>query len=213
MWIFSLLKGFLLGFTAHSIGVIMDLRLSLDRFNEIMKEIPKLYLEAAVKIQRNLLIISPVAYAITDQYFLDHSNYKINYGKALIILLFHNSLYYYIHKAMHQINCLKEIHNFHHKFDKYMIPSIGNAVSTQEFLLAYIFPFIFASAIVRPNEITLALPIGFISVFNNIIHCKELEKVKWSIYFVSPKQHIKHHEVRNKHYSAPIFNLDYFLEK
>ena len=213
MWFGSLIKGFVLAGVSYGIGMIMDISISRNAWYEMIKEIPELYTSAITKIQQNMLIISPLIYSVIDQTLIDHSTSTVQPIKTTSILLIHSFGYYIIHKSMHTISILRHYHEFHHKFDKYMIPSIGNAVSTEEFLLAYISPFIVGAYILRPNEISFVIPIGLISIFNNIIHCKELRGIKWCKYFVSPDQHIEHHETRMKHYSAPILNLDYYLER
>lgn len=208
----SIVKGLCLGSMAYGIGAIMDITISRKSFNEMIKNISELYQSALNKIQMNMLVISPVIYSIIDKTLLDHSNNIIQPVNITGILVIHSFGYYIIHKAFHIVPCLRGYHDFHHKFDYYMVPSIGNAVSTEEFLLAYISPFIVGAYIFQPNEISFVIPITLISIFNNIIHTKELQGIAWSKYLVSPDQHIKHHEVRTKNYSAPIFNLDYFFE-
>ena len=212
MWITSLLKGLCLGTAAYGIGAIMDITISTNSFNEIVRKIPTLYQEALNKMQKNMLIITPIIYAVIDNTLIDHSNNLLQPFNITGILAVHSVGYYVVHKSFHVITCLRKFHDFHHKFDYFMIPSIGNAVSTEEFLIAYVSPFIIGAYIIRPNEISFIIPISLISIFNNIIHTKELRNVKWVKYLVSPDQHIEHHEVRTKNYSAPIFNLDYFLE-
>ena len=49
MWI-SLLNGFCLGGIAHIIGFVMDITISKNSFNDIVKNIPLLYQEAQQKI-------------------------------------------------------------------------------------------------------------------------------------------------------------------
>lgn len=212
--LWSLFKGFILGYTAYIIGVHMDNTVALSSLKEVMTNYPKkLIFDAYNKISLNMLIISPGIYAVIDQYLLTHDNYYIYFDKVFLLLLIHHIGYYIAHRSMHKISFLKKYHDFHHEFDKYLIPSLGNAVSTTEFLLAYISPFVIGAIIVRPNEVTFVIPIASISIFNNIIHCKEFEHIQWPKYLVSPAQHIKHHQIRDKHYAAPILNLDYFCEK
>tara|TARA_A100001234_G_C12556006_1_gene355268 strand:- start:164 stop:811 length:648 start_codon:yes stop_codon:yes gene_type:complete len=211
---YSLLKGFLLGYFAYIIGVHMDSSLAIDSLRDVMTNYPRaLILQAYNTISLNMLIISPCVYGLTDKYLLNHDDNYIYFDKVFLLLLIHHIGYYIAHKSMHKILFLKQYHDFHHRFDKYLIPSLGNAVSTTEFLVAYISPFIFGAIIVKPNEITFVIPIALISIFNNLIHCKELINVYWPKYLVSPSQHIKHHQIRDKHYAAPILNLDYFIEK
>ena len=211
MWS-SLIKGLCLGSVAHALGFIMDITISKFSFDEIIKEIPLLYQKALHKIQMNMLVISPIVYTLTDQYLIDHTTNRIQIKNIMTILTIHGVGYYSVHRAMHQIQFLRKYHYFHHLFDKHIMPSIGNAVSIEEFLIAYITPFIIGAYVTTPSEISFVIPITLISIFNNIIHCRELENVYWYKYFVSPKQHIMHHQVRDKHYAAPILNLDYFIE-
>ena len=212
MWIVSLGKGFCLGFAAYLVGFVMDLTISQSSFLSMMKEIPKQTIEAYKTIQTNLLLISPVVYMVNDQYLINHETSSVNYTHVVMLLLIHHIGYYVVHRSMHQIKMLRKYHDYHHEFVKHLCPSIGNAVSFPEFTLAYILPFITGAYLITPNEITFIIPIGFISVFNNIIHCKELRDLPWSPFLVSPNMHIKHHEIRNKHFSAPILNLDYLIE-
>ena len=76
--------------------------------------------------------------------------------------------------------------------------------------VAYVSPF-FGSLFLNINEITFLVPVTLIIVFNCFIS-KELAKTEWNKYFVSPRMHIKHHKVRNRHYSAPIINIDRISE-
>ena len=212
MWIISLGKGFCLGFAAYIMGFSMDVSISQSSFLSMMKEISTQSIHAYYTIQMNLLVISPLVYMVNDKYLIDHKTSSINYRHGVMLLLIHHIGYYIVHRSMHQIEMLRKYHDYHHEFVKHLCPSIGNAVSHSEFLFAYILPFIIGAYLIRPNEITFILPIGFISLFNNIIHCKELRYLPWLPFFVSPNMHIKHHEIRNKHFSAPILILDYLIE-
>ena len=100
---------------------------------------------------------------------IDKTSYNIQYGNVLGILMIHGVGYYIVHRSMHVVSFLRKYHNFHHEFDEYIMPSIGNAVTTEEFLTAYIAPFIFSSWLLQPNETSFVIPIALISVFNNII--------------------------------------------
>ena len=113
---------------------------------------------------------------------------------------------------MHQNIRFYTIHSFHHKFCDVMLPSIGNAVSKREFLFAYLIPVLLATLIVPTTEPTLLAGVLIISMGNLMIHCKELEPLLYPRYMVSPDKHITHHEKRNKHYSAPFFDFDEFIE-
>ena len=209
----SILKGLFLGFSAYAVGKCMDMFISVTSLIEVERNIPILYSLGKKKIKENLLIISPIVYSFVDKYLLDHYTKFIDIKKVVLLLLVHHIGYYVMHKVMHKVSSFKCFHLLHHEFDFYMVPSIGNAVSNEEFLMAYVSPFVIGAYLLKPNEVTFIIPIMIISVFNNVIHCKEFEHIRWSKYLVSPAQHLEHHKIRNKHYSAPLLNLDYFLEK
>lgn len=208
--IFSFLKGITLGSFVTFLGFFFDMNFSRKSYKKLLEQKEDLLDKAIPAIQFNLMIIGPTAYGFIDYFFLEHS-YNIQPVNILSILCIHSVGYYVSHYAMHKSTYLYRLHKFHHEFDKVLIPSIGNAVSKGEFIIAYMTPFITSAYILRPNEISFVIPIGIISVMNLIIHCKEFENIKWSKYFVSPKNHIMHHEIRNKHFSAPTINIDYFL--
>ena len=209
---FALLKGFVLGMTAYMLGTIMDFTISIESMREMLHNTPQLFADAIDRIQINLLVISPVIYALTDTFLLDKTTQSFDGFKGVGVLCVHHIGYFVAHKTMHQIPALRKFHEFHHQYETFIIPSVGNAVSSGEFLIAYVAPFILGAAIIRPNEITFMIPIGAISVFNNIIHCKELRYIKWSPFLVSPDQHLEHHEHRAKHFAAPILNIDYLID-
>ena len=209
---FALLKGFVLGMSAYMLGTIMDFTISIESMREILTHTPELFATAIDRIQMNLLVISPVIYALTDTFLLDKSTTSFDGFKGVTLLCIHHVGYFIAHKTMHQIAVWRKFHEFHHQYETFIVPSIGNAVSTGEFLIAYIAPFVVGAALIRPNEITFMVPIGAISIFNNIIHCKELRYIKWSPFLVSPDQHLEHHEHRAKHFAAPIVNIDYLIE-
>ena len=113
---------------------------------------------------------------------------------------------------MHEIYELSWIHSFHHKFTL-TTPTSGNAVTLYEFQLAYVLPFLIGGFITQPNLIEFDLSIGTISLFNLLIHTRELDFLEYPDFLVSPKDHLMHHEIKSKTYSAPIFNIGYFLKK
>ena len=114
---------------------------------------------------------------------------------------------------MHTNSQLYKYHKFHHKFDKVLIPSIGNAVGAVEFLSAYILPFIISVFILKPTEVTFIIPITLISIFNLIIHCRELKHIRLGKYLIDTEKHMTHHIERDKHYAAPILDLDVILDR
>ena len=89
-----------------------------------------------------------------------------------------------VHFIMHKKKEFIKYHTFHHKFNKVLVPSVGNAVSIEEFCSAYMLPFVVGAALVGPSSSSFINAVGLISLFNLIIHCKELEHIKFLELFV-----------------------------
>lgn len=211
MIIIHFFKGFCLGLSVCILSFVLDYNISRKSFDKLIKTNKGLYGKSVIAVTRNLLVISPIVYSFVGEMYLTYS-YQIQYGNIFSILGIHSVGYYIIHLSMHKSYLLYDLHKFHHNFDNILLPSIGNAVSIGEYLIAYVAPFVFSAHILRPNEISFILAIYIISLLNMAIHCKELENMKWSKYFVSPKNHIDHHKYRSVHYAAPTVNIDYLLK-
>lgn len=205
----SFCKGFLLSGCVYSIGIFLDNTLSNDVFEKMMFEDPKLVENGFKKIQTNLLIISPVIYSGVDTYLLSHA-LSFSWSHFLGLLLIQNIGYFWMHREMHRNRNLKWMHHFHHQF-VITFPSIGNAVSSSEFVLAYVTPIVCGAFILRPTEITFASAIGIISLLNLAIHTPQLNNKVWIPGLISPTKHMIHHKECEKHYAAPLLDLDLLL--
>lgn len=212
MFLNSYVNGLTLGSFVYILGRCLDMTLSAESYLKLMAENGELLNDGLKASRKNLLGIGPVIYSVVDVMCVNHTLYFSLMQMSNIIII-HSIGYYIVHFAMHQSKNLKKYHNFHHKFDTMIIPSIGNAVSTEEFCSAYMLPFIVGATLVGPSSSSFVGGVGLISVFNLIIHCKELEHVKFLEIFVSPKKHILHHKTQLKHYSAPILDLEYLFAK
>ena len=206
----SLIKGFALGGSVFSLGWILDNSISINSQKEMRKTKEYEYLEGQKYIFENLLIISPIIYTFADVLFLKHDLY-LQFGNYFSLLLIQNIGYFFAHREMHRNKKLYWIHKFHHNFDQIVTPSTGNAVTKTEFVIAYVCPIMLGGYLLKPTEVTFLSAIGTISIFNLIIHTQELNKVWWVPGFVSPTNHIDHHSVRDKHYAAPLVNIDDFI--
>ena len=208
--IYSFLKGIALGTFVTFLGFFFDVTFSRRSYKKLLEKSEQLLNKAIPAIQFNLMIIGPTVYGFVDYFLLEH-NYTIQPMNILGVLSIHSIGYYIVHYAMHKSTYLYKLHSFHHEFDKVLIPSIGNAVSKGEFIIAYVTPFVTSAYILNLSEASFLIPVGIISVMNLVIHCKEFENIPYSKYFVSPKNHIMHHEVREKHFAAPTINIDYLF--
>ena len=208
---FSLLKGALLGGTLSLLGYVLDYTISSNSQERIVKEKAEYFVQAHKYIVQNLMLISPTVYMIVDMTLLDN-NMKFYVYQYIGLLLTQNIGYFFVHREMHRNRNLYKFHQFHHNFDNVLTPSIGNAVSPAEFCIAYICPFVLGAFLFTPTEVTYLASIGTVGIGNLVIHTYELNNIGWIPGFVSPTKHIKHHEVRDKHFAAPIFDIDAMFE-
>lgn len=209
-YLYSVGKGFTLGSSVCVLSLYMDTTIAYKSFKKIKKYRPHSYLQGIVMAQANLMLVSPIMYGIVDITLLTHTH-EFQWFNIYAILVIHCIGYYCAHYYMHKVKWLYKLHQFHHEFDRLVLPSVGNAVSIPEFCFAYASPFIIAAYILKPNETSFVVPIGIISLLNMVIHTQEFENVRWVKWLVSPREHIQHHKKRNCHYAAPTLNIDYLL--
>ncbi len=131
---------------------------------------------------------------------------------VLALIVLHDLMYYYAHKTFHTAPGWYQYHKFHHQFHHHTPPVTANAVTSVEYLLAYVLPFALAAGLVRPTEWELRVAVSIISVFNLLEHTPRLDGLSWPHWLVSPKQHLEHHRKGTLHYAAPVFNMDWFHE-
>jgi len=206
-------KGFILGSIVWILSILGDHTISKNNTRILKDEDYQLYYLANKSLFINMLIVSPILYSFIDMYLIDHtiSSFTIQPFSIAVILLVQNAGYYLVHKLFHMTRLYK-FHRFHHKFDKRLIPSLGNAVSVEEFVLAYMIPFIIGAYITNPSEISMIIPLFLVATLNMSIHCQELTNIKYPSFIVSPEEHFIHHKQRNKHFAAPLLNIDKILE-
>jgi sterol desaturase/sphingolipid hydroxylase (fatty acid hydroxylase superfamily) len=208
------MRGIMLGSSVWVVSYVADNTISYESTKKIKRENYSLYLDAMKSLMINMIIISPIVYSINDFLFINHqiSPWTLEIGKVGSILLIQNVGYYVVHRSFHEIPSLYKYHKFHHKFDKVLVPSLGNAVSSEEYIMAYLFPFILGSYLTNPSELTFIIPILITVVLNMMIHCQELNSLIYPFFLVSPQNHFEHHQVRNKHYAAPLINIDSLIQ-
>ena len=110
-----------------ALGLIIDNTISKETKN-ILKKIIINYIVMVKKIEFNLLVASPFIYSIIYEICINKKKFFIfEIEKVFIILIIQNLGYFLVHKLFHTNSKLYVYHQFHHKFDKILIPSIGNA--------------------------------------------------------------------------------------
>jgi sterol desaturase/sphingolipid hydroxylase (fatty acid hydroxylase superfamily) len=134
-------------------------------------------------------------------------------SEILWVLGVHGICYYQVHKMFHESPRLYRFHKYHHRFNTHVPPSAANAVEFQEYILAYLLPFVVAIVTRQTATENLAIAVWIISVLNLLVHTPKLDGTyNLGKYSVSTKNHMDHHKKLKVHYASPIFNIDTLVE-
>jgi hypothetical protein len=202
------ITGLHLGSYTYLFSNVLDHTISRSSTLDLIKKNPQLYIDGTVSNFVNLMGLSPVYYVMVDNFLLRDKSIGIQLLKVMGMVFTHNVLFYNLHKLFHEKKGLYFLHRFHHKFIK-PIPSNGNSVSINEYNIAYVLPFLVGAIIFNPNGLSFQLSIAIISIFNALVHCPPLKYLKFPPLFVSPNDHLIHHEKLTTKYASPILNMDY----
>ena len=82
-----------------------------------------------------------------------------------------------------------------------------------EFIFAYMLPFVVGCALIKPTSHSLSVATLIVSGFNICIHSVSLSKYKWFKWFVTPSEHLHHHETKSSIYSAPTISWGKIFKK
>ena len=148
---------------AHAL-VLMTLELLLTAFLEsfCMDEVQKLlqkkggrelYRQAIVANVVNVAIFGLLTYWVSVAFACVPGPLTVveQLRGMMGVFFIQGLLFYFIHKAFHEVKWLYPAHSFHHKFNDVVLPSSASAVSVTEFVVAYMFP-IFASCVLVTND-------------------------------------------------------------
>jgi sterol desaturase/sphingolipid hydroxylase (fatty acid hydroxylase superfamily) len=201
------LTGFGLGIFTYLTGIWLDNTIAKKTKKYLIENDSQLLDKAYKKAAINLLIINPIVYDIVNKYLISHTDLKLGYYAHMVYIIMYTHSYYFLHMAMHEIEFLKPIHEFHHKFKKNLIPSISNAVSIEEYLFVHVIPLLIVSRLL--NFTSFILLDTTISLFNFLIHCSELKHLNYGKYLISAKDHVNHHDpdITDDVYSTPLLNV------
>jgi sterol desaturase/sphingolipid hydroxylase (fatty acid hydroxylase superfamily) len=135
-------------------------------------------------------------------------------SEILWVLGVHAIGYYQIHKMFHESPRLYRFHKYHHRFNTHVPPSAANAVEFQEYILAYLLPFVVAIVARQTAVENLAIAVWIIGVLNILVHTPKLDGTyDLGQYFVSTENHMDHHRKLKVHYASPTFNIDTLVER
>lgn len=211
----DIFTGIILGSSIFTLGYILDHTISKKDYLSLTstEDGCKKYDISQRAIRTNLLLLTPIIYPISCKTVIMHDHKCFNTFACIVFILVHNFGYFVMHRTMHVYPSMYKYHKFHHMFDNILLPSIGNATSKEEFLLAYVVPTFVAGKMVTINEASFIMSLFIISLFNLFIHCGPLQYVDWVPGFITPQHHHLHHKKKSKHYSAPLINYDPLFEK
>jgi sterol desaturase/sphingolipid hydroxylase (fatty acid hydroxylase superfamily) len=208
-----------------TLGLTMVLELlSLKAVRAFRKEVPDgkhIYSKALILNVTNAFLIGLPAYifaSVAVCYTTEDSLEKLspleNILQILWVLLTHGACYYHVHKMFHTYPVLyQNFHKFHHLFHTHIPPSAANAVELQEYLVAYILPFLIAISLRATNSRNLAIATFILSTTNLLVHTTSLENVyDFGYFIVNTKNHLDHHRKLNINFASPIFNVDHLIK-
>ena len=203
--------------TALESFCIPEVRMLLQR-----KGGTNLYITSLLVNIRNLIFIGALTYYIANDHICTDKvlTFPERLSCIIGIVLIQGVLYFWIHKAFHEVKGLWWMHRFHHKFNTVVLPSSANAVSVAEFVFAYMTPILIGSALTKSDIVSALLGTTIIGITNLLIHSPFLDG-NWPVsnesesstfptwIFVSTRDHITHHRHNgNEHYAAPVFHFD-----
>ena len=167
------LDGIELGLLTLGGGLLLDNTVSKPSLDKLKENNITLYNQGMTKVYKNLLFLGPIYYLGVEKFIINDHASPISLYETMGIVLVHSFGYYFAHRSMHRNDFFKKYHYFHHQFNETLVPSIGNAVSENEFTFAYMFPFVVGSLMVNPNINSFNMGIMIVSIFNLLIHCQE----------------------------------------
>lgn len=174
-----------------------------------------LYKEAIISNLHHYFIVGPLAYgfAIMVVHRLGETN--PTWIALPGVLATQGIGYACAHKWMHKPENYW-IHKFHHSFNdkSFVRPISANSVTLAEFTIAYSAPIVTGICLFRPDVNATYWVVTLISATNLLIHTpNRCLPMGWvPDVFVTNLKHFHHHEQNlQKHYSAPIFDLDNVL--
>ena len=161
-----------------------------------------LYMDGVALAAVNLLLLGPLLHSCAIKCTRPSRVLKTVFDVSGIILV-HSGLYELVHRCLHKVKCLRPIHRDHHRFKNEVMPTAANAVSAQEFLIAYMMPFFVATFVLRPSKISLDAAVTVVSAANLFVHTPSFDHITMPHWLVHPKDHLTHHKKRTGNYAAP----------
>lgn len=193
--------------TGVGLGIAsFTLGLALDKEQTTLPD-SKLLLDAVSLAAVNLLIVGPTIHRSLLAHTVPRAvARRVRDAAALVVV--HSGLYALAHRVMHRVVALRPFHRDHHRFEEVVVPTSANAVSLQEFLFAYMMPFVVGTLALKPDVASLNAAAALVSACNLVVHSPNLESTPYPRLLVSPRDHLCHHRTRRGPYSAPTLSWE-----
>ena len=197
-------NGMRIGATTALLGAMMDQQ-NNDKTGECQK-----CAENWTMVIFNLLFIGPCIFSMVSPLTVSSKGRFKTIFDTFGLVTLHSMMYSFMHRVMHKIVAVRPIHKKHHTYIDDVRPSNANAVSSSEFLLAYMLPFVTGCYVLRPSLCSLSCASMVVSIFNLLVHSKFVEfNLPW--FFVTSEEHLQHHKSKSAMYSAPTFSWEKIL--
>ena len=210
--LYPTMTDFYVGLTLGSATTLFTAVLELSSWRDVTQLLhekggKKLFVVGWVMNLVNNLFIGPITYVLVTTYFTTCSITKMT--SVMDIVASHAVGYWIAHRSMHT-RYLYSFHKFHHQYNKIVVPSTANAVSTLEYILAYMLPFVLCSIVTRPSRSSLVQAACVVSVCNIFVHTPFLKGVSQRLpwFVVSTHDHFDHHNKQKTNFAAPTLNID-----
>lgn len=210
-------NGILSGSAAVLLTFVLEFVLSIDDVKKL-RSTPagrELYRTCLYSNIRNNLVLGPITYWLTIQYFCHPGPLTLaeEIQSIVGIVVIEGLLFYLVHKAFHEVKSLYWMHRYHHRFNTVVLPSSANAVSISEYMFAYMIPIVIGVVVTGADEASTFLGSAIIAVTNLLIHTPQMEEYVWFWAFVSTHDHLEHHRRLKGNYGAPVIHVDRIVRK
>lgn len=176
--------------------------LVLDKEEASLAPVNK-YVDAVAMSLFNLLFIGPLLHGWVVDGLRRRDGPLRTIFKAGAMVVVHSGIYAFVHRCMHRVAAMRHMHSPHHEFVDDVSPVVANAVTPDEFLLAYMMPFVVGARLLRPNEAALNAAVAVVSAANLAVHSPRLKGRSFPRLLVSADDHLEHHRTRSRKYAAP----------
>ena len=152
----------------------------------------------------------------TVYYDKDKHGMAYNYLSVLLVVLIHDTYFYWTHRLMHTRWLMRHVHSVHHRSHD---PTIWAAYAFHPIEAVINFSVFFVLVFTVPIHISVFFLFFLVDVSNNLLgHCgfeifpKNFTKHWLGKWFTTPTHHHMHHKFGSGNYALYFTWLDYFFD-